>query len=55
MTVDEMHEPSKMTLCSQSCLPGRMTILLIEQEMIGTAVGLGGGGRVINSVFYMLN
>ena len=54
MTVDEMHEPSKMTLCSQSCLPGRMTILLIEQEMIGPTVGFR-GGWVTNSVFDVLN
>ena len=53
MTVDEMHEPSKMTLCSQCCLPGRVTILLIEHEMIGTAESLG--GRVINLVFDVLN
>ena len=53
MTVDEMHEPSKMTLCSQSCPPGRMTILLIEQGMTGPTVGLR-GGWVINSVFEVL-
>lgn len=53
MIVDEMHSPSKMTLCSQSCLTGRMTILLIEQETVGAAVGWG--VRVINSAFDMLN
>lgn len=44
-----MHEPSRMSLRSQSCLTGRIMVLLIEQQKIGAVGGLG--MRVIHSVF----
>lgn len=53
MVVNGMHETSKMTPSSLSCLTQRMMVLLIEQEKIGATVGLG--VRVIHSVFDMLS